>query len=613
MNAYINNKQWCFKLVGEKSLIDDRGIQANGIYVSHESGLLGFSRKQQADYNKKIKARDKLSKKKDLTLAKNEKPFDNKEWLIKGSRVFTYFNSVNELYHYLHYGETLKKKEKEPYGLSKIHPEDMNFYEIIPGIRKQKPHFDIDISLKDLIENPDKIEHPSLKKQFVKALEAEDVDAIQDVFDRVSSYVLNSFLDALIIAFGKLNWTDWDLTPNRARHRDLYEAQQNYDTFYRIFSQNPDNVPRLCDENIELLECNIIPQLTELSPEELAVKSRECIQKSILDQQQLEIKHQQLVESGSHIINTPSYIGKRAYQMVKAYMYNISDIERPKNLSNIELNLEEDVLIFQSHGEEKRSFHVVICNYFHLNNKDAKDFYTKVIRYMKKYKCFVDPAVYSGKQQFRMLGSTKRKAKRYKTLMTEFYYSGQCITHKYKYNTLRGKIRLLEKSLVSICYDCYEIPSINDHACGDDMNDESYIPKTRTFKLKTGPKYITEYKDKDLMSVLNKEFGKGVFKLKGRVDTNILLERLKPSYCGVCDRKHEKENPYLKIMSNGTIFFNCRRTLDNRSTTLKNKLTVKAVQCDDEDLELDNRNNNMFPDEDCGGSDDDGLDLFMYD
>ena len=77
----------------------------------------------------------------------------------------------------------------------------------------------------------------------------------------------------------------------------------------------------------------------------------------------------------------------------------------------------ENVLIYTSHGGNKRSIHIVLNKLAHTDHTEAKLFYnevckeitiyTKAIYTKDKYLDFIDPAVYKSNQQFRVLGSQK--------------------------------------------------------------------------------------------------------------------------------------------------------------------------------------------------------------
>ncbi len=76
-----------------------------------------------------------------------------------------------------------------------------------------------------------------------------------------------------------------------------------------------------------------------------------------------------------------------------------------------------------------------------------------------------------------------------------------------------------------------------------------------------------------------------MFSFCEHIGNYIILKRLKPSYCQVCLRTHEHENPYLfvKPYLNGyQLYFNCRRNtesqllcfISNKSNTIVDDVTL---------------------------------------
>lgn len=90
---------------------------------------------------------------------------------------------------------------------------------------------------------------------------------------------------------------------------------------------------------------------------------------------------------------------------------------------NVPYNPSKDLFVFPSNGVTKRSYHVVIDNWAHSDNKEAEAFYHVVVDQMKSIgynnNVIVDPKVYNSNQQFRLLGSQKRDSNRPKVLCTE--------------------------------------------------------------------------------------------------------------------------------------------------------------------------------------------------
>jgi hypothetical protein len=85
--------------------------------------------------------------------------------------------------------------------------------------------------------------------------------------------------------------------------------------------------------------------------------------------------------------------------------------------------------------------------------------------------------------------------------------------------------------------------------------------------------------DNELADMLDSEgIDPSCFRIGSRIDkgeyTIINLETLKPYYCPICDKKHEKENPYITVGNTGRHYYKCRR--DNGETKLQIGNTGKS-------------------------------------
>ncbi|MNK77842.1 hypothetical protein D3C87_974570 [compost metagenome] len=227
---------------------------------------------------------------------------------------------------------------------------------------------------------------------------------------------------------------------------------------------------------------------------------------------------------------------------------------------NVEINLEEQVLVYNSHGEKKRSTHLVLDGLCHNNNVEAGQFYELVTMKMDPlYRRVVDNAVYSTKQQFRVIGSQKQGSLRPKRLQMEIPYHGNIIKHVYPFKiTTHQEIYTTElyQSFITCTSSCQylslgTLPEI--------------LPKNRSVKVYD----IPDANETDIelcLQMMSKMFGldyrdrRFPFKYLGVTGTIILLKRLRPTRCTLCNRIHENENPFIQI-NNTTrvVYFDCRR------------------------------------------------------
>lgn len=249
---------------------------------------------------------------------------------------------------------------------------------------------------------------------------------------------------------------------------------------------------------------------------------------------------------------------------------------------DITLNLEKDFCIYTSNKDEKISYHIVINNYCHNNNKEAKAFYFNVMNKLPpEYfaKGWIDKSVYSPTQQFRTLGSHKIGSKRYKTLLHtwKFFNTEQnvevnvkhffdekeladCVTVEEKEK--RRFLLEFEESLitarVSSCFmiPSYEVPEIYEktkrsYVAGSDIDYDEAMAALTLLAHMSGT--IPE----------DRSFPYRLDRLSGPF---VVLKRMKPSHCKLCNRIHHNQNPYLLIVpENKNVFFHCRRAPATRN------------------------------------------------
>jgi hypothetical protein len=232
---------------------------------------------------------------------------------------------------------------------------------------------------------------------------------------------------------------------------------------------------------------------------------------------------------------------------------------------NIELNIEEDILIYSSHSDTKRSFHLILNNICHDCNLEAKAFYDIIINHIKlnfnntsSIVEFIDKNVYSSKQQFRTLGSQKLNSNRPKIFYEQFTINNINYNHIYKTklneNTLNIKhnlsyIRLCE-SMITHTFDCKLLPSFMTNKIYTQSITQS-ISIDITFELANKCMDMLCDKFKSLKILCP-------FTFKNTTNNFILLQRINPSYCPLCFRIHENEHPFMYI-TYGKLFWDCRR------------------------------------------------------
>jgi hypothetical protein len=232
----------------------------------------------------------------------------------------------------------------------------------------------------------------------------------------------------------------------------------------------------------------------------------------------------------------------------------------------INLDIETSVLVYTSHNEKKKSFHLLLNRLYHRNNTQAKNFYFHVMDKFRvtsggKYIEFVDKAVYSAKQQFRILGCQKPGTGRIKTFQPIFTFLDTTYSHIY-YEDLEDETLLdlckLYESLVTFVSGCRMLP---------DFKEKERVVQQSIFNYLTKPN-----NESSVMLHINKDIGEAAFqKLKqvmqpcpfsyhNKINENIIeLTRNAPSMCPNCNTVHHNQHPFLSITQYGHIYWNCRR------------------------------------------------------
>lgn len=229
---------------------------------------------------------------------------------------------------------------------------------------------------------------------------------------------------------------------------------------------------------------------------------------------------------------------------------------------HIKIKLNTDIVICTSHREDKVSYHIIVNNYSHANNIEAKHFYELVKKNIpNEYKQYIDHKVYSSLQQFRILGSHKIGKNNIKVFNEIWKYKGKVI--KYMYPTYveseNHKLVLqLTASLVTTTEGCKILPILVPEKAIKRYDDPNWTGITK----EEAEKAIQLLADKNSVSYKDHTFP---FILDDINDHFIVLKRRYASSCRICNRIHEHENPYLFVVGNQkSVWFDCRRSIDNK-------------------------------------------------
>jgi len=201
----------------------------------------------------------------------------------------------------------------------------------------------------------------------------------------------------------------------------------------------------------------------------------------------------------------------------------------------------EDIMVFSSHSNIKRSFHIVVDRWCVQSAKINNDLFEEIMKSVPDdVKKYYDKTMYKSSQQFRLFLSTKYGKLRQKIIDPDFstWTPTDKITDTY---TLVKEVFL--SSLVSVTDTCQILPvemkERIKYISSKDINNDEYKAMVNAFN---------NFSDKNSFEI-------------GKVSGSfLLLKRKKPSFCELCKRKHEADNPFLFVgPKSGDIYLYCRR------------------------------------------------------
>ncbi len=213
-----------------------------------------------------------------------------------------------------------------------------------------------------------------------------------------------------------------------------------------------------------------------------------------------------------------------------------------------------NIMVFNSHGTNKRSYHVIVDKFFMINCTDNNDFAQEVLTYIDpKLIAFgaIDFNVYKRVQQMRMYGSHKYveegKEYRIKKLDPKFNtwkdeMKGGVPDKVREFNILRG-------SLIT-----------HDTGCQLILRKVDEKPKY------DGPTKNYNTEEIERVKKVVEEKYPGIFKYSGEKGNSLFFERLKPSMCPIHKRVHDHQNVLFKIKErDNKIYYRCFNVTDSDS------------------------------------------------
>jgi len=242
-------------------------------------------------------------------------------------------------------------------------------------------------------------------------------------------------------------------------------------------------------------------------------------------------------------------ITQYALEIIKMIMWAMMQIDPSINVYQFRL--------FSSCDYQKESYHLIVLRTLSCASM-ARNYYNLVCELIKEkfpenayLTKFIDRAVYSSLQNFRLLDSCKIGTKRYKKLILIEYDNH--IIPIIEREPERAALEIFEDSLVcfSSGYDPL-IPLVDPEVIQARLSLEDVLINGQSVE-EIAPDIFDAAKQYFVQ--LHLDFP---FEYQDVNNNIIMLKRLHSSFCPLCNRIHELENPFLSLFRN-KIYFNCRR------------------------------------------------------
>tara|TARA_R110001592_G_scaffold18816_12_gene77787 strand:+ start:62424 stop:63632 length:1209 start_codon:yes stop_codon:yes gene_type:complete len=226
-----------------------------------------------------------------------------------------------------------------------------------------------------------------------------------------------------------------------------------------------------------------------------------------------------------------------------------SMIEQIKNRIIDMIGKKIKIIVFDSSTETKLSFHIIVDDVYLQSYKELLTFYDKVDEKLsEENKKYMDRCVYKSVQQFRIVQSHKFMKNNIKRLREDLSYR---FSVPKRIKTEIGKFNyLLASSLVTNVSACRVLCGFQPVVEEKDLNFSGSA---------------NEGDIEDVMKMFYKKYSYGDFTFQECKEKNgnllIVLRRLNPTYCDICKRIHESENPFITVTGDfRNVVFYCRRT-----------------------------------------------------
>lgn len=222
-----------------------------------------------------------------------------------------------------------------------------------------------------------------------------------------------------------------------------------------------------------------------------------------------------------------------AYKLIKQIKLGIMKVEPCIS--------QKDIMVFNSHGPTKSSFHIVVDNWKVTNHEENEAFSRLVYSHVDanlKPDGVIDFNVYKCNQQFRLYMSQKWGSNRIKILDT---FCNKWEQPEEEESLAHQQCMIFMASLITNTSYCKPL-------------EKHIVPESKKVKFVGTP--IEEVQFQQMSAMVEAKYP-GAFKISGAdsCGSKILFKRLKPTYCDVCMREHENQGISVSLKGNSVHLF----------------------------------------------------------
>lgn len=212
-------------------------------------------------------------------------------------------------------------------------------------------------------------------------------------------------------------------------------------------------------------------------------------------------------------------------------------------LTGRSLELMKDILLTESHGQNKFSRHIILCTTGIDGYKEARHLFGLITAPFAEWvrTGIIDSGIYSSTKSFRLLGCIKMVGdSRVKKLTRTYTYKDVEYVYSPRHdNPDVANYILLTSTMIGNVDGCEIVPIV--------------LPIKEYPQLRVGEKTV-DY----VITVVNREFP-GDYEFNDVKNNSVCFNRLRPSYCDICRRVHDKMGMLVMVQTKRLVHY-CGRS-----------------------------------------------------